>query len=121
MTPLSTESRSPARQALKFPDFARYVYGRFGATLAWQMIDVVLGYQMWQLTQNVAYLGYIGLAQFLPFVVLLLPGGQIADRFDRRLIICLAYGLELVAAVGLLAFTLSGRTEAYLLFIIAAL
>jgi len=118
---LSTESRSPARQALKFPDFARYAYGRFAATLAWQMIDVVLGYQMWKLTRNEAYLGYIGLAQFLPFVVLLLPGGQIADRFDRRLIIALAYGLELVAAVALLIFTLSGRTEAYLLFIIAAL
>ena len=118
---MSTESRSPARQALKFPDFARYAYGRFAATLAWQMIDVVLGYQMWKLTRNEAYLGYIGLAQFLPFVVLLLPGGQIADRFDRRLIIALAYGLELVAAVALLIFTLSGRTEAYLLFIIAAL
>jgi len=118
---LSNTSLSPARQALSHPDFARYAYGRFAATLAWQMIDVVLGYQMWKLTRNEAYLGYIGLAQFLPFVVLLLPGGQIADRFDRRLIIALAYGLELVAAAALLAFTLSGRTEAYLLFFIAAL
>jgi MFS family permease len=118
---LSSTSLSPARQALSHPDFARYAYGRFAATLAWQMIDVVLGYQMWKLTRNEAYLGYIGLAQFLPFVVLLLPGGQIADRFDRRLIIALAYSLELLAAVALLVFTLSGRTEAYLLFFIAAL
>jgi MFS family permease len=118
---LSSTSLSPARQALSHPDFARYAYGRFAATLAWQMIDVVLGYQMWKLTRNEAYLGYIGLAQFLPFVVLLLPGGQIADRFDRRLIIALAYSLELIAAAALLAFTLSGRTEAYLLFFIAAL
>jgi len=118
---LSSTSLSPARQALSHPDFARYAYGRFAATLAWQMIDVVLGYQMWKLTSNEAYLGYIGLAQFLPFVVLLLPGGQIADRFDRRLIIALAYSLELLAAVALLVFTLSGRTEAYLLFFIAAL
>jgi MFS family permease len=118
---LSSNSLSPARQALSHPDFARYAYGRFAATLAWQMIDVVLGYQMWKLTRNAAYLGYIGLAQFLPFVVLLLPGGQIADRFDRRLIIALAYGLELVAATALLIFTLAGRTEAFLLFFIAAL
>jgi len=118
---LSSTSLSPARQALSHPDFARYAYGRFAATLAWQMIDVVLGYQMWKLTRDEAYLGYIGLAQFLPFVVLLLPGGQIADRFDRRLIIALAYSLELLAAVALLVFTLSGRTEAYLLFFIAAL
>ena len=118
---MSSNSLSPARQALSHPDFARYAYARLAATLAWQMIDVVLGYQMWKLTRSEAYLGYIGLAQFLPFVVLLLPGGQIADRFDRRLVITLAYGLELIAAFALLAFTLSGRTEAYLLFIIAAM
>src|SRR4029078_10557113 len=85
------------------------------------MIDVVLGYQVWKLTRNEAYLGYIGLAQFLPFVVLLLPGGQIADRFDRRLIIGLAYALELVAAAALLTFTLLGGTQAFVLFLIAAL
>ena len=120
-TPLISNSRSPGRQALSHPDFARYAYGRFAATLAWQMIDVVLGYQVWELTRKVEYLGLIGLAQFLPFVVLLLPGGQIADRFDRRLIIALAYGLELVAAVALLWFTLSGSHEVILLFFIAAL
>ena len=118
---MSATTRSPGRQALSHPDFARYAYGRFAATLAWQMIDVVLGYQVWVLTRQEEYLALIGLAQFLPFVVLLIPGGQIADRFDRRLIIALAYGLELVAAIALLAFTLFARGEVLWLFVIAAL
>jgi MFS family permease len=118
---LSSTTVSPGRQALSHPDFARYAYGRFAATLAWQMIDVVLGYQVWELTRKEEYLGLIGLAQFLPFVVLLLPGGQVADRYDRRLIIALAYGLEFIAAVSLLLFTLFGGTQVYLLFVIAAL
>ena len=118
---MSATTRSPGRQALSHPDFARYAYGRFAATLAWQMIDVVLGYQVWVLTRQEEYLALIGLAQFLPFVVLLIPGGQIADRFDRRLIIALAYGLELVAAIALLAFTLFDRGEVLWLFVIAAL
>jgi MFS family permease len=118
---LSSTSLSPARQALSHPDFARYAYGRFCATLAWQMIDVVLGYQMWELTHKMSYLGYIGLAQFLPFVVLLIPGGQVADRFDRRLIIALSYGAELLAAAALLMFTLYGGTQPVFLFLIAAL
>ena len=118
---LSINPDSPARQALSHPDFSRYAFGRFSATLAWQMINVMLGFQMWKITGNQWYLGFIGLAQFLPFVVLLLPGGQIADRFDRRLIIALAYGLELAAAVALLVFTLSGSTEVMFLFVIAAL
>jgi MFS family permease len=118
---LHSTTASPGRRALSHPDFARYAYGRFAATLAWQMIDVVLGYQVWKLTHSKAALGTIGLAQFLPFVVLLLPGGQIADRFDRRLIIALAYALELIAAVSLLTFTLMGRGEVFILFLIAAL
>ncbi len=118
---MSANTRSPGRQALSHPDFARYAYGRFAATLAWQMIDVVLGYQVWVLTRKEEYLALIGLAQFLPFVVLLIPGGQIADRFDRRLIIGLAYGLELLAAIALLAFTLFDRGEVFWLFVIAAL
>ena len=85
------------------------------------MIDVVLGFQMWKLTGNPLFLGYIGLAQFLPFVVLLLPGGQIADRFDRRVIIALAYGLELAAALALLIFTAYGATQISVLFVVAAL
>lgn len=118
---MSSTTLSPGRQALNNPNFARYAYGRFAATLAWQMIDVVLGYQVWELTHQKSALGLIGLAQFLPFVVLLIPGGQIADRFDRRLIIALAYGLELLAAAALLAFTLLGRSEVFVLFVIAAL
>jgi MFS family permease len=118
---LNSSFQSPARRALSHPDFSRYVFARFGATLAWQVIDVVIGYQMWELTHNKLYLGYIGLSQFLPFVVLLLPGGQIADRFDRRLIITLAYGLELAAAAALVIFTLTGTADARMLFLIAGL
>ena len=118
---MNTSSHSPARLALAHRDFSRYVFGRFAATLAWQMIDVVLGFQMWKLTGNPLFLGYIGLAQFLPFVVLLLPGGQIADRFDRRIIIALAYGLELAAAAALLLFTAYGATQVSVLFVVAAL
>jgi MFS family permease len=118
---LDSSSHSPARRALAHRDFSRYVFARFAATLAWQVIDVAIGIQMWELTKSKLFLGYIGLSQFLPFVVLLLPGGQIADRFDRRLIILMAYGLELVAAAGLLWFTLHGAAEPWLLFGIAAL
>ena len=107
---LSSQPRSPALQALSHPDFARYAFGRFAATLSWQMIDVVLLYQVWKITRSKLALGHIGLSQFLPFVVLLLPGGQIADRFDRRLVIMFAYSAELIAACVLLGFTLSGGT-----------
>ena len=108
--------RSPALQALSQPDFARYVCARLAATLAWQMINVVVGFQVWTLTRNPLDLGFIGLAQFLPFLALVLPGGQVADRFDRRIIIACAYTAELAGAAILLWFTLAGSTRIGIVF-----
>ena len=108
-------------QALSHRDFARYAFSRLFATLAWQMLDSLLGWQMWRLTGRYLDLGYIGLAQFIPFVVILLPAGQIADRLDRRLIITCAYTLELACAVGLVAATMTGVTNVNVYFVIAVL
>lgn len=90
------------------------------ATMSWQMLDVVLGYQVWKLTESQFALGLVGLAQFLPFVFLLLPAGQIADRVDRRMVILLAYTVELLTAAALLWFTLRGGVNAWFCFAAAA-
>jgi MFS family permease len=103
-------------QALSQPDFARYAFGRLAGTLAWQMINVVVGFQVWKITRDPLDLGFIGLAQFLPFLALVLPGGQVADRFDRRIIIACAYTAELAGAAILLWFTLSGSTRVGIVF-----
>ena len=90
------------------------------ATMSWQMLDVVLGYQVWKLTDSKLALGLVGLAQFLPFVLLLLPAGQIADRLDRRMLILLAYTLEMLTAAALLWFTLREGASAWFCFAAAA-
>jgi MFS family permease len=118
---LSSTTTSPALQALAHGHFARYAFGRLAGTLGWQMVNVVVGFQVWKLTGDPLDLGLIGLAQFLPFLSLVLPGGQVADRLDRRLIIVCAYSLELVGAAILLWFTLSGGTNVNVCFIAVAL
>jgi len=45
-----------------------------------------------------------------------LPGGQLADRLDRRLIISCAYTAELTGAAVLLWFTLSGGSDVRVVF-----
>jgi len=113
---LSIQPRLPALQALRQPDFARYAFGRLAGTLAWQMLNVVAGFQVWNLTHRPRDLAFIGLAHFLPFVTLVLPGGQLADRLDRRLIISCAYTAELTGAAVLLWFTLSGGSDVRVVF-----
>jgi MFS family permease len=93
--------------ALRYRDFAVYAAARFCATLSWQMLNVTVGWQVYQLTRDPLHLGLIGLAQFLPFFLLVLPAGQLADRADRRLVLIGAYLVEATCAALLLWFTLS--------------
>ncbi len=112
---------SGVRAALRYRDFRRYALGRFFATIAWQMLGVAVGWQLYSITHDPLDLGLVGLAQFLPFLVLVLPGGQLADRADRRLVMVAAYVIEALCAVVLLAFTISGRHEIWPVFAAMAL
>ena len=61
----------------------RYLSARFLVGIAVQMQTVAVGFQVYETTHNPLDLGLIGLSQFLPFVILVLPAGHIADRYDR--------------------------------------
>ncbi|MEY2891337.1 MAG: hypothetical protein RJA98_1245 [Pseudomonadota bacterium] len=69
---------------------------RLTTQLANQMMMVALGWQMYDLTASAWDLGLVGLAQFLPALLLTLPAGQVADRLHRARIVqasTLAQGL----------------------------
>ncbi len=103
------------------PDFRRYLAGRLAGSFGAQMLVVALGYQVYQLTHNPLDLGLIGLSQFLPFVVLVLPAGQLADHMDRRRIMAACYVLLTVCALLLLALTIAGLTAAWPIFAVMTL
>lgn len=94
--------------ALQYRDFRFYLSARFLATLAVQMQSVAIGWQVYGITHNPLDLGLIGLAQFLPFVILVLPAGHVADRLERKKILAACYAAEVLCAAFLLLFTLSG-------------
>jgi MFS family permease len=77
---------------------------RVASMIAFQMLGVTLGWQMYALTSNPLDLGLIGLFQFVPAAALSLVAGQVADRHDRSLVLRLAQSLEAVAAL-MLAIT----------------
>ncbi len=59
---------------------------------SFQIAAVVIGWQLYSLTSSAFDLGLVGLCQFLPMLVLTLPAGHIADRFDRRTVVGCANG-----------------------------
>ena len=85
------------------------------------MQTVAVGWQVYEITRNPLDLGLIGLSQFLPFVLLVLPAGHVADRSDRLKVLAGCYALELVCALLLLAFTLAELAVAWPVFAVMVL
>ena len=63
------------------------------------MQTVAVGWQVYEITRDPLDLGLIGLSQFLPFVLLVLPAGHFADRHVRQKLLSACYGLELLCAL----------------------
>jgi MFS family permease len=66
-----------------YPDFLRFWFARVAGTAANQMLMVALGWQIYDLTGSAWDLGLVGLLQFLPSLVLMLPAGDVVDRHHR--------------------------------------
>jgi MFS family permease len=81
---------------------------------------VAMPWQVYQLSDAPTALSVVGIAMSIPNIVLLLVGGVVSDRFDRRKVMMVAdlvRGLS-VGALGLLS--LSGALELWHVMVIAA-
>jgi MFS family permease len=90
---------APVRAFLINRDFALYWVVRVASMMAFQMLAVAVGWQVYDLTGSMLDLGYIGLVSFLPAVLLVLLIGHVADRFDRRRVVQAGHGLEALVAL----------------------
>jgi len=106
---------------LRNRNLAFYLSARFLATFAVQMQSVAIGWQVYQITGSLFDLGLIGLAQFAPFLVLILWAGHVADRYNRRLIVLCCMAVQLLCSAMLIAFTASGSTTVWPVFAILVL
>ena len=95
------------------PPYRHYWFARFSSTIALNGMVVVIGWQVYDVARRsmaprdaALQLGLVGLAQFLPLLLLTLVTGLAADRLDRRLVACSTTALELLcaAALGLIAW-----------------
>jgi MFS family permease len=86
----------PARGAAAFAsrDFRRYQLARLLVIIGAEAQAVAVSWQIYAITHRAIDLGYAGLALFLPGILFLLLSGHAADRYDRRHIILVCYGLQ---------------------------
>ncbi len=101
-------SESSAREAFRYPNFRYFMSARVLITSASEMQAVAVGWQIYGLTHRPLDLGLVGLAQFVPGILLFLIAGHAADRFPRQRILQTCYGGFALCSILLLALTLHG-------------
>jgi MFS family permease len=77
--------------AFRYSNFKLFVVARFFLVAALEMQSVAVGWQVYEITRRPLDLGLVGLAQFLPVILLFLPAGHAADRFNRKNLVMLCY------------------------------
>ncbi|EKM0376281.1 MFS transporter [Cronobacter turicensis] len=87
--------------------FVAFWLARTCSGFGFQMLSIVVGWQIYALTHSAFYLGLIGLVQFLPSVTLALWAGHIADQRDRRRVVLIGQLVEWLAIVALAAATVA--------------
>jgi MFS family permease len=112
---------SRAAVALSHPDFLRYQAARLCSTLGFQVLTVAIGWHVYDVSESPLHLGYIGLAQFLPSLLLAMVGGHIADRLDRRRIVITVIALQLGCAALLVAGVTAMPGRLHFVYAVAAL
>ena len=102
-------------------EFALF-WAAFVATgFAMQMATVAIGWQVYEIRGNPLDLGLIGLAEFVPLLLLALPAGQLADRVPRRTLYAFMVVVDISVALALLGVTIAGATKVWPFFLLAFL
>jgi MFS family permease len=114
----ASESLPASAAAATYPDFALYEIARFFIVAALEMQSVAVGWQVYEITHRALDLGLVGLAQFLPGVLLFLVAGHAADRHDRRRLLNICYSGFIVCSALLLALTVRGWRSVHLIYLV---
>jgi len=105
--------------AFRHRDFTLFWVSLITEGFALQMAFVAIGWQVYSVRGKPLDLGLVGLAEFLPLLLLALPAGQLADRVPRRWLLAVMLSLNVVVLLGLLAVTRHGTEQVWPFFALA--
>jgi MFS family permease len=111
---------APSDFALSYPSYRFFWLAISLASFAAQIMAVTVALEVYLLTRNPFYLGLIGLALFLPALLLVLVTGLAADRFKRRHILAIGGTIEAGCALALLFYTGYDSAGVWPVFVILA-
>lgn len=95
------------RSALSTPNVLLYLSARFLWIAAFQIVNVAVGWLVYDVTKSAWALGLVGLAAFAPKLAVAFVSGIVADRYDRRRIMSVCLVVNAVSSLGLLLVVLT--------------
>ncbi len=104
--------------ALRESEFQYYLFARFFITMALSLPPVLLGWRLYELTENELVLGNVFLAELIPALALALYAGHIVDLYEKRKLLLVCYFGYVVFTIALLVITLDCTFAAYPLSVI---
>ena len=120
-----TNKKKDPYQALRYKEFRAYVVSRFLITIALTMQAVIIGYEIYELTNSKLLLGFIGLTEAIPAIGNALYGGYVADKSEKRSMLVAFISMYTLMCIALLFLTnstvisqLGTQTVVILIFII---
>jgi MFS family permease len=116
MPPIA-EARA-GRAAFSHPGFLLFQVARFLIVSAVEMQAVAVGWQVYEITKRPLDLGYVGLAQFLPAILLFPISGHASDRFERRSVLSACYAGYALCFALLLALSRRGVSSVALIYVV---
>ncbi|EKN43544.1 MULTISPECIES: MFS transporter [Pseudomonas syringae group] len=98
------------------PGFISFILSRLMAVFAMQIQAVVVAWQVYDMTREPMALAYVGLAQFIPMLLLLMPAGDLIDRYNRKVILMISWGVQAVCGLILLVFSAMNLQDLRLIY-----
>lgn len=107
-------------EVLRQRDYRLFWMGQWVSLVGTWMQGVTQAWLLTRLTDSAMMLGLLGAASSAPLLVLVLFGGLVSDRFDRRRVVITTQILSLVQALILAVLTLGGWIQAWHIITLAA-
>lgn len=108
---ISVETGHPTLRAFRHRNFRIFFVGQSISLIGtWSQV-LALSWIVWRMTGSPLWLGIVNFATQMPMILLGLPGGAAADRFDRLSALNLMQVLCMLQAIILAALTMTGAVE----------
>lgn len=79
-----SDQRHDPYAAWRYPNYRLFAIARNLLMLGSQMQSVAIGWELYERTGSALILGGVGLVQVIPVILLTLPAGHVADRWNRQ-------------------------------------